>query len=429
MSRLGYAAGIFVLAVSVRGFLLSRTPYADFLFGDPIGSGFHSGDEAINVAVALSQTGTFADPFARPTGPTAHVPPSFPWVTSYIFRIAGYGNTGAALRNGVNIIGFGLLYASFPLAASAIGLAAESGGIAGILAAIYPSFRSSEVFRGRDEWAAALVLLWLTVLLFKMFRRTETRLADTVMFGLGWALLLHIQPAMMTVLVVYGAIYLSYRSPIAIAQRLRQSAAVAGIVFLLILPWTLRNHFALGGWMFMRDNFGLELRVSHGDGANPSQQANERATADHGAWICTYHPTCSLAAVDEIKRVGEVRFNRECLRDALAWIAGHRSRAAMLTLARVGVFWADLPSNSSTFVMRLLWSVLAWLGLIRMRKAGYLLQTRLFGSILVFYPLIYYTVQYSNRYVVAICFAIFLPAGFALHQMYLATRSNSRGAA
>ncbi len=424
MSRLGYAAGIFLLTISLRGFLLSRTPSADFLFGSQTVAGFHSGDEAINVAIALSKTGRFADPFAEPTGPTAHVPPSFPWVTSYLFRIAGYGNTAAALRNAFNIVGFGLLYASFPIAASAIGLAAESGAVTGILAAIYPAFRSSEVFRGRDEWAAALVLLWLTVLLLKMSNRAETQFADTTIFGLGWGLLLHIQPAMLTVLVVHGVIFLLYRTPIARAQRLRQAAAVAAIVLLLLMPWTVRNHSALGAWMFMRDNFGLELRVSHGDGAQPSQEANERS-----GWICTFHPTCSMAAVNQIRQVGEVRFNRQCLHDALAWISSHPQHAGVLTLARTSIFWLDLPSNRSTFAVRLLWSVLGWLGLIRMRMAGYRLQAALFGSVLVFYPLVYYLVQYSNRYVVAICFAIFLPAGFALHRMYLALRVSVRPAA
>ena len=60
----------------------------------------------------------------------------------------------------------------------------------------------------------------ITVLLFKMFRRTETRSADTVMFGLFSPLPFStFSLPWMTVLVVYGAIYFFDRSPIAIAQR------------------------------------------------------------------------------------------------------------------------------------------------------------------------------------------------------------------
>jgi 4-amino-4-deoxy-L-arabinose transferase-like glycosyltransferase len=438
MSCLRCAVGIFLLTISVRGFLLSRTSSLDFLYvwrsfsprsasagaeAPQTEASFLSGDEGINVAISLSQTKKFADPFIQPTGPTAHVPPLFPLVTSYVFRMAGYGNAAAAVRNGLNILGLGLLYASFPFAARALGVAAASGGIAGILAAIFPAFRSSEVFRGRDEWAAALVLLWLTALTYKMCTRAEARFVDTVVFGLGWGLLLHIQPSMVAVLPVHGLILLVYRARIPMKQRLGQGMVAASIVLLVLLPWTIRNYFALGAWMFVRDNFGLELRVSHGDGAQPSQAANGRT-----GWLCAIHPTCSVAAANEVRRVGEVSFNRQRLHEALAWISGHPGRVSILTLARVSAFWADLPSNWSTFAVRLLWSLLGWLGLIRMWKAEYRLQAWLFGSVLVFYPLIYYAVQYSNRYVIAICFAIFLPAGFALHQMYLDLRSNAKGA-
>jgi hypothetical protein len=421
MPRLRYAVGIFLLTIAVRGFLLSRTSSADFLYGHQTETGFHSGDEGINIAVALAQTGRFADTFAEPTGPTAHLPPFFPLITSFVFRLAGYGKTAAAIRNGLNVLGFGLLYASFPIAASVIGLAAESGAIAGVLAAIYPSFRSSEVFRGRDEWASALVLLWLTVLLYKMCNRAQPRLADTVIFGLGWGLLLHIQPSTVIVLAVHALIFLIYRAPIGVTQRLRQAMAVAGMVLLLLLPWTLRNYFALGAWMFMRDNFGLELSIAYGDGAQSSQEANARS-----GWLCATHPTCSSELAHEVRRVGEVSFNRQRLHQALAWISGHPQRAGMLTLARMSAFWVDLPSNRSTFAVRLLWSLLGWLGLLRMARTEYRLQAWLLGSVLVFYPLVYYVVSYANRYVVPICFAIFLPAGFVLHQMYLASRGSAR---
>jgi len=419
MSCARFAVGIFLLTISIRGFLLSRTSSPDFLYGFQTEHGFLASEEGINVAITLSETGKFADPFIKPTGPTAHVPPVFPWVTSLLFRLAGYGNAAAAIRNGLNIVGFGLLYASFPAAARALGLGAEPGAIAGLLAAIFPPFRSGEVFRGRDEWAAALLLLWLTILIYKMCTRAESRFADTVFFGMGWGLLLHIQPSMVTVLPVHGLIFVARRARIAWQQSLMHGMAAAAIVLLVLVPWTIRNYYALGAWIFVRDNFGLELSVSHGDGAQPSQQANLGT-----GWYCAMHPMCSVAVADEIRRVGEISFNRQRLHAALVWISGHPQRVRMLTLARISAFWADLPSNLPTFTVRLLWSLLGWLGLAWMWKTGYRLQAWLFGSVLVFYPLVYYAVQYSNRYVVAICFAMFLPAGFVLHRMYLALRKQ-----
>jgi hypothetical protein len=157
MSRLRYAVGIFVVAVSVRGFLLSLASSGDFLYGRQTEAGFHSADEGINVSVALSRTGNFADPFVEPTGPTAHVPPLFPLVTACLFRVAGYGTAAAAIRNGLNIAGLGLLFASFPFAASVIGLGVRPGGIAGALAAVFRRSGRARYFagamNGRPHWS------------------------------------------------------------------------------------------------------------------------------------------------------------------------------------------------------------------------------------------------------------------------------------
>ena len=157
MSRLRYAVGIFVVAVAVRGFLLSLASSGDFLYGRQTEAGFHSADEGINVSVALSRTGNFADPFVEPTGPTAHVPPLFPLVTACLFRVAGYGTAAAAIRNGLNIAGLGLLFASFPFAASVIGLGVRPGGIAGALAAVFRRSGRARYFagamNGRPHWS------------------------------------------------------------------------------------------------------------------------------------------------------------------------------------------------------------------------------------------------------------------------------------
>ena len=74
----------------------------------------------------------------------------------------------------------------------------------------------------------------------------------------------------------------------------------------------------MGAWFVLRDNAGLELRVSNGDGAQPSQAANQET-----GWYCTVHPICSAAAVSELRRGGEVTFHRRLLRDARSWINAH----------------------------------------------------------------------------------------------------------
>lgn len=415
---LRYAIAIFLVTAAVRGFLLMRISPEDFLYGVRTADGYKSGDESINVAVSLNQTGRFANPFPLATGDTAHVPPIFPLIIAPVFRVAGDGMIAAAIRNAITIAGFGLLYASFPFATRALSLGATPGCIAGFLASIFPTFRSTEVFRSRDEWLTALLLLWLTILVCRMCSHQEIRLRDTLGFGCGWGLVLLSQPSTVPLFFVQLFVLQAFRKPIPRARRILQASAALVIVTLILIPWTIRNHRSLGAWMFVRDNLGLELRLANGDGAQASQEINQRT-----GWYCTIHPICSHTAIEQIRTLGEAGFNRECLRTARAWIHAHYVRFSILTVERSIAFWTDLPNQPATFLARLLWSVLGWIGVVQLWKSGNRLQGGLFASALAIYPLVYYVLEYSDRYVVPICFAVFLPAGFVLHHIYIGLRT------
>lgn len=203
--------------------------------------------------------------------------------------------------------------------------------------------------------------------------------------------------------------------------RVKSMALAVSMIMLLLVPWTIRNRSELGGWFFMRDNLGLELRAAYGDGAAASEQLNLI-----NGWLDQVHPQHSAAAAREVARVGELRFNHRLFREALSWMSSHPQRSATLVLTRFVEFWADLPAIRIRAV-RLLWSCLAATGLILMWRSGLRLQILMLAPILVVYPLIYYLIQYSNRYVVPICFAIFLPAGFALARIYASLLNRQRG--
>ena len=67
--------------------------------------------------------------------------------------------------------------------------------------------------------------------------------------------------------------------------------------------------------------------------------------------------------------------------------------------------------------MRAILSFAAFIGLALMWRNGLKLQAALFGAILFAYPLLYYIVQYSNRYVATILFAILIPAAFTFARL------------
>lgn len=423
MTRRKAVLAIFVLTVTVRAALLSRVPRADVVYQRPSADGqFHSWDEAINVGIAVAQKGEFADPFGRPTGATAHVPPAYPLITAGIFRLFGYGFASALVRDAVMIVGFGLLYASLPAAGSALGLGWIPGAISGFIAAAFPIFRSCEVFRSRDESLAALILCWLTVLFFRMCSGNASRMRDAAVFGAGWGILLLIQPATLLVLLAFGLIWM-VRMGMG-ARSARQALTAAAIVVLLLAPWTVRNYRQFGKWFFMRDNAGLELRVSFGPRAEPTLTGNLES-----GWYQAVHPTLSDTALAEVRRLGEIGFNREMQSEALAWMASHPARVAQLIATRFALFWTDWPRTPITFVERSVLSILAWTGLAMTWRSGLRLQTIVLGAVLASYPVTYYLDQYSPRYVIAICFALFIPAGYAIERVFCARRTAATVAA
>jgi hypothetical protein len=407
---------IFLLTIAVRGALLSRVSEADLLHSIQSAHGYRSGDEGINIAVALIKKGEFGDPFLDETGPTAHVPPVYPLATSVVFRCFGFGHTAALIRNGIMIAGLGLLFASLPLASAALGIGFSEGAVAGFFAAAYPICRSSEIYRGRDEWLGALLLLWLTILAYRIGERREFLWRDAGLLAVGWEILLHTQPSALPVLLVQVAFCaILLRNSMTRKASLRRAYAAAALLVVLLTPWTLRNRRVLGSWMFMRDNLGLELRLANADGVKASFPENIASGE-----FCKVAPICSEASTQKIRQIGEVAFNQELGLEAKAWIVHHPAQFSRLTLERVAEFWADVPYERITRTVRLFWSAFAWAGLILLWRSGSKMAAFLIGSILVIYPVPYYVMQYSNRYIVPVCFAIFLPAGFTMCEIWRA---------
>ena len=396
---------IFAVAFLLRAALLAQLPHERVLFGSWQNGRLTSNDEGIQVAVSLLQTGRFADPFCLPTGPTAHVPPSYPVVTALVFRIFGMGLAGAVVRNLINIAGYALMFALLPAAAVALGMRRWIGALGGLIATPYPMLRATEVYLGRDEWLDALLLLGLTIGVLRLIEKPSLHLAAA--YGAGWGALMYVEPSAVIVLPVHMIIFVWCARRAPLIQRMKCCILGAVVMIVLVLPWMIRDRVAVGGWVPMRDDFGIELRVSNdarASGSLPKNLASE--------WFCSIHPSCSPATALKVRELGELRFNHEDLREALSWISNNKRAFCRLTAQRMLFFWADLPSNRLTFLIRASVSLAAFLGLWLMWREGLRVQAALFGGTLLAYPLVYYLVEYSSRYVATILPALLIPAGF-----------------
>jgi hypothetical protein len=169
---------------------------------------------------------------------------------------------------------------------------------------------------------------------------------------------------------------------------------------LLILPWTLRNYSVLGGFVPLRSNFGLELKISN----NPCAAVTLNIPTNGAG--CFQHPSVDATEARKVAQVGEIAYNRTLKGEALSWIRENPRLAAALWVQRAEIFWFPSLTPTSLRASRQNWvwrwtaglaTVLSVPGLLllsRKNKAG----TVLCAAILLTFPFTYYFVRTDDRY-------------------------------
>ena len=164
---------------------------------------------------------------------------------------------------------------------------------------------------------------------------------------------------------------------------------LASVLFIAtVSPWLVRNYEIFGKCIFIRSNFGAELRLGNGPGAD-------------GTWMSYLHPTQNELALKQYQQMGEIAYVSERKRDALGFIRADYGRFAWLSLKRFVYYWAGRPRSSGSALLDnsvfLASSVLALWGLgraMRKHRPG----AWLFFWLIVCYPAIYYFVYTIPRY-------------------------------
>ncbi|MGA8762829.1 MAG: hypothetical protein WB562_08195, partial [Candidatus Sulfotelmatobacter sp.] len=168
--------------------------------------------------------------------------------------------------------------------------------------------------------------------------------------------------------------------------------ALASIVFVAcIAPWLMHDYRTFGKFIFIRDNFGAELRLGNGPGAD-------------GTWMEYLHPTQGVYAMRQYVAMGELAYIAMRKRQALDYIEADYLRFAVLSLKRSIYYWAGPPRLAQVWWLAevknslfLASSVLMFWGLgraLRQRRPG----AGLLLWLILFYPAIYYVVFPGQRY-------------------------------
>jgi len=367
---------------------------------------FGFGWEMGRIGAALASGHGFSDPFGPVTGPTAWEPPLYPYLTAGVFVVFGiYSKASAFVLLTINSVFSALTCIPIFLIARRIFSQKVAVGSAWAWA-LLPNVM---FWSTRWVWETSLSSLLLTTI-FWLALTLEDRdgLLPWVQFGLLWGIAALTSTSLLSFLPAAG-LWAWYRGAKRGKRSLAGAVLAAAVFFACITPWLARNYQTFGQFIFIRDNFGAELRLGNGNGAD-------------GTWMEYLHPTQDVYAMRQFQAMGELPYIAMRKQQALDYIKADYRRFLGLCLKRFVYFWAG-PSKAThpwwmNDVKNLLYlasSVLMFWGLgraLRLRKAGAWL---LFWLILL-YPLIYYVVFPGARYRVPIepeiaILAVFLLTG------------------
>ena len=309
----------------------------------------HTRWEMQAIAASLYERGEFADPYAIPTGPTAHLPPVYPTLVALIYLLMGRTLMGGYMDWLLRLAADAAMYALLPWFAVRVGIgrwAGMLGGIAGCFLVLWP---------GHGEALTGVVMALLLVAFLRRWTGDLPTWRASLGLGLAAGASFHLQPALLPV--VAGCVIFE------LARRRRDApwrpAAVLTLgAVLACVPWAWRNHAVLGGHFFVRSNFGLELRMGNHDGAAAHMDVMDA----RGEFR---HPRTQRAEAELVRDLGEVEYMRRAQREALDWIAANPLEFLRLTASRVLHVWFgplhDPAVAAATTLLTLLALLGAWL--------------------------------------------------------------------
>ena len=353
---------------------------------------FSFGWEMGRIGAALASGRGFSDPFGPPTGPTAWEPPLYPYLIAGVFQSFGvYSKASAFMLLTINSIFSALTCVPIFLIAKRIFSEKVAVGSAWAWA-LLPNVL---FWCTRSIWETSLAALLLasTFLLALTLQDREGWL-PWLEFGLLWGITALSSTSLLSFLPAAG-LWAWIRRAKRGKRSLAGVALASAIFFACITPWLVRNQKTFGPFIFIRDNFGAELRLGNGPGAD-------------GTWMEYLHPTQDVYAMRQYQAMGELAYIAMRKQQAIDYIRADPARFAELCAKRFVYFWAGPPKATQPWWMNdlknalyLASSILMFWGLgraLRHHKSG----AWLLFWLMILVPAVYYIVFPTPRYRVPI---------------------------
>jgi 4-amino-4-deoxy-L-arabinose transferase-like glycosyltransferase len=382
-ARTSYFWMVFIAFALRFGWIVVAHTYKFKTFEDNFSFGWEMG----RIGRSLAQGQGFSNPFSETTGPTAWEPPIYPFLIATVFKLFGiYTRLSALVLLTIN--SFCSALTCIPIFLIAKRCFTERLAIwTSWLWALMPPVM---YWCTRWVWETSLAALLLAIIFWVTLDLEERDgLVPWIEFGLLWGIAALTNTSLLSFLPASGlwAWHRRWR---------RSKSSLPGVVLSALIfvaciaPWVARNQNVLGV-MSIRSNFGAELRIGNGPGAD-------------GTWREYLHPTQNVYQMRLYREMGEVAYVAERKQEAMAFIRDDYSRFLVLSLKRFIYYWGGVPrlseipalaqTKNSVFLSS---SLLAFAGLglaLRKRRPG----AWLFLWLILSYPAVYYAVFPHPRY-------------------------------
>lgn len=294
------------------------------------------GFEVGRIARSLASGHGYANPMYMETGATAWMTPVYPLLLAGIFKFFGiYSKASALVILGCNSLFSALICVPvFFIAKRNFG-----AGVAAVAAWIWALSPYAIYIASGFVWETCLSALLLAILfLWTLKLKEKPGKWNWLGYGGLWGVAGLTNASVLSVapfLAVWALRPLWGER----GKWMRSAVLVAFGLFVVLLPWQVRNYAAFHRFIPTRDNFWLEVAIGnngHTDG-----------------WVDnTSHPSINSAQQAEFARLGEIPYMQQKRAEALTFIGQHPSQFFVMCLRRFVYMWTGFwnldPNNVET---------------------------------------------------------------------------------
>lgn len=355
-----------------------------------------SGLEIINIATSIASHQGFSSPFGVPTGPTAWIPPVYPYIVATVFLTFGPRSNLAALAILILQSVFSAL-TCIPI--YGIARRAFDENVAVWSSWIWALFPYAVVIPVLFVWETALSAYLLTSLCYLSLDLRHSRVSTQVAIGVVWGIAALTNTALLSLLPVF-LICPYLRMPLHLPSK--AIATILVVSALTVFPWFLRNRFQLEAVVPVRSNFGEELWVGSHDGGNG------RIEFGNG-------PADNESERERYRTLGEISYVRKRKAEALKFISENPTQFLKQTLFRFRYWWFAAGESGGLFIFYRFLAIASLVGMAlvvrRMISNGAVLTI---AATMLVYPAVYYVTNVYARYRYPVEPFMTLFAGFAI---------------